>query len=202
AYLKKLVREGVHQEFFPEGGRSRTGKLLTPKLGMLTWEVEAVLEGARDDLNFIPVSIAYEKVPESKSYSQELAGSEKRPEDFKALLSVWKVLRSSFGRIHLTLDEPISLVQFIKARGLSLEEAATEAGKRSVVRALAHRIMYGIDRVSTITPQALGSAALLAQRGRGVASSAADLQERVELLRRLAADQHRSVSPAPLADAL
>ncbi len=203
AYLKKLVRDGVHQEFFPEGGRSRTGKLLTPKLGMLTWQVEAILDGARDDLNFIPVSIAYEKVPESKSYSHELAGGEKRPEDFKALLSTWKVLRSRFGRIHLSFDEPISLVQFIKGRGLTVEEASTdEAAKRSLVRALAHRIMYGIDRVSTITPQALVSAALLAQRGRGVASSEADLHERVGLLRQLAEDQHRSVSPASIDEAL
>ena len=202
AYLKKLVRDGVHQEFFPEGGRSRTGKLLTPKLGMLTWEVEAVLEGARDDLNFIPVSIDYEKVPESKSYSAELAGGEKRPEDFKALLSVWKVLRSRFGRIHLSFDEPISVVQFIKARGLSLEEAGSEKAKKTLVRALAHRIMYGIDRVSTITPQALVSVALLAQRGRGVASSETDLRERIGLLRQLAENQHRSISPAPIGEAL
>ncbi len=51
AYVKKLVHDGVHQEFFPEGGRSRTGKLLQPKLGMFTWQVDAVLEGARNDLD-------------------------------------------------------------------------------------------------------------------------------------------------------
>jgi glycerol-3-phosphate O-acyltransferase len=202
AYLKKLVREGVHQEFFPEGGRSRTGKLLTPKLGMLSWEVEAVLEGARDDLNFVPVSIDYEKVPESKSYSKELAGYEKRPEDFKALLSVWKVLRSRFGRIHLAFDEPISLAKFMGARGLSLNGPISDPAKRSLIRALAHRIMYGIDRVSTVTPQALASAALLAQRGRGVAVSEAELNERVELLRQIAADQGRSISAAPVDEAV
>ena len=58
----------MHQEFFPEGGRSRTGKLLMPKLGMLTWQVEAILEGARDDLLFVPVAIDYERVVESQSY--------------------------------------------------------------------------------------------------------------------------------------
>ena len=202
AYLKKLVREGVHQEFFPEGGRSRTGKLLTPKLGMLTWEVEAVLEGARDDLNFVPVSIGYEKVPESKSYSKELAGHEKRPEDIKALLSLWKVLRSRFGRIHLTFDEPISLAKFMGARGLFPGEPIPDRSKRTLVRALAHRIMYGIDRVSTVTPQALASAALLAQRGRGVAVAAGDLDERVSVLRQFAGDQGRSISPAPVDQAL
>ena len=60
--MKKLVRDGTHQEFFPEGGRSRTGKLLPAKLGLLAWEVDAVLEGARNDLAFVPVSIDYEVV--------------------------------------------------------------------------------------------------------------------------------------------
>ena len=53
---------------------------------MFTWQVDAVLEGARDDLLFVPVSIDYEKVVESGSYSKELAGGEKKPEDLKALL--------------------------------------------------------------------------------------------------------------------
>ena len=57
AYIRRLVHDGILQEFFLEGGRSRTGKLLPPKLGMLTWQVEAVLDGARDDLNFVPIAI-------------------------------------------------------------------------------------------------------------------------------------------------
>jgi glycerol-3-phosphate O-acyltransferase len=192
AYLKKLVRDGIHQEFFPEGGRSRTGKLLTPKLGMLTWEVEAVLEGARDDLHFIPVSIDYEKVVESHSYSRERAGGEKRPEDIRALLSAPKVLRSEYGRIHLTFDSPISLVEFMREREISHHPGSTEPDKRNLVRALAHRIMYGIERVSTITPQALVCAALLADRGPGV--TPVDLAERINLLRRIATEEGRAIS--------
>jgi len=184
AYVKKLVHDGVHQEFFPEGGRSRTGKLLTPKLGMFTWQVEAVLEGARNDLLFVPVSIDYEKVVESRSYSKELAGGEKKPEDLKALLSTPKVLASRYGRIHLTFDEPLSLVELMKSRGLTPGQPVTDEQKKGLVRALGNRVMYGISKVSTVTPHALVSAALLAHRRRGM--SQRELTDRITILRRIA----------------
>jgi len=192
AYIKRLVHNGVHQEFFLEGGRSRTGKLLPPKLGMLTWEVDAVLEGASNDLYFVPVSIDYEKVVESGSYSAELAGGEKRPEDFKALLKTPKILVSKYGRIHLRFDEPVSLLDFTHARGLSVA-VISEDQKKGMVRALGNRIIYGISRVSTVTPYALVGAALLAHRGRGAPS--AELTARIALLRSIAEEEGWPVSP-------
>ncbi|MBJ6763950.1 1-acyl-sn-glycerol-3-phosphate acyltransferase [Myxococcaceae bacterium JPH2] len=199
AYVKKLVHDGIHQEFFPEGGRSRTGKLLTPKLGMFTWQVEAVLEGARNDLVFVPVSIDYEKVVESGSYSKELAGGEKKPEDIKALLTAPKVLAARYGRIHLTFDEPLSLVDFMKARGLSPDTEVNDEQKKGLVRALGNRVMYGISKVSTVTPHALVSASLLAHRRRGLTQR--ELTDRISHLRRIADEEgaplSRELSNAP-----
>lgn len=192
AYVRKLVHDGVHQEFFPEGGRSRTGKLLTPKLGMFTWQVEAVLEGARGDLLFVPVSIDYEKVVESSSYSKELAGGEKKPEDIKALLSAPKVLAARYGRIHLTFDEPLSLVELMKSRGLTPGEPVNDEQKKGLVRALGNRVMYGISKVSTVTPHALVSASLLAHRRRGITQR--ELTDRVTLLRRIAEEERTPLS--------
>ncbi len=168
AYVRKLVRDGVHQEFFLEGGRSRTGKLLPPKLGLLTWEVEAILDGARDDLAFIPVSMDYENVVESKSYSRELLGAEKKPEDLKALLAAPRVLARRYGRIHVTFAPAVRLRELMRSRGLEDPASVTEEQKRALVRALAYRVMYDIARVSTVTPQALVATALLSYRGRGI----------------------------------
>jgi glycerol-3-phosphate O-acyltransferase len=192
AYIRKLVREGVHQEFFPEGGRSRTGKLLPPKLGLLGWEVEAVLDGARDDLAFIPASIDYEKIVEGSSYSQELLGGEKKPEDVRALISAPRVLFKRYGRIHLTFDEPVLLKAFMQSRGLNDPATLTEEQKRGLVRALGNRIMWGIARVSTVTPHALVSAALLAHPGRGISARA--LSSRVQGLRRMCAEDGSPLS--------
>ena len=212
AYVRKLVRDGVHQEFFLEGGRSRTGKLLPPKLGLLTWEVEAILDGARDDLAFIPVSMDYENVVESKSYSRELLGAEKKPEDFKALLSAPRVLARRYGRIHVTFAPPVRLRELMRSRGLEDPAAVSEEQKRALVRALAYRVMYDIARVSTVTPQALAATALLSFRGRGI--PAAELGARVEVLRRVAEAEQVPLSsalvgfgsdpasPGPIRDAL
>ncbi len=196
AYVRKLVRDGVHQEFFLEGGRSRTGKLLPPKLGLLTWEVDAIVEGARDDLAFVPVSMDYENVVEAKSYSRELLGAEKKPEDFKALLSAPRVLARRYGRIHVTFAPPVRLRELMRSRGLEDPQAVNEEQKRALVRALAYRILYDISRVSTVTPQALVATALLSFRGRGI--SAAELEARVNILRRIAASEGVPLSKALL----
>lgn len=211
AYLKKLVHDGVPLEFFPEGGRSRTGKLLQPKLGLFTWLVDAVLEGARDDLLFIPTAIDYEKVVESASYTHELQGGEKKQEDLTSLLSAPRVLTEHYGRIHVRFDEPVSLAAMMRERGLDRSNL-TEDDKKNLVRTLAHRVMYGISRVSTVTPQALLASALLAHRKRGVAVR--ELEGRVRLLIRLATDLQAPLSrqlkgapcnpaePGALADAM
>ncbi len=185
AYLKKLVHDGIHHEFFPEGGRSRTGKLLQPKLGLFTWLTDAVLEGARDDLLFVPVAIDYERVVEGASYKAELSGGEKKPEDLKALLSAPAVLTENYGRIHLRFDEPVSVARLMKDRGLS-RDSASEDQKKALVRALGNRVMYGISKVSTVTPHALLASALLAHRRRGAAVR--EITDRVLLLRRMAED--------------
>jgi glycerol-3-phosphate O-acyltransferase len=185
AYLKKLVHDGIHHEFFPEGGRSRTGKLLQPKLGLFTWLVDAVLEGARNDLLFVPIAIDYEKVVEGASYKQELQGGEKKPEDLKALLSAPAVLTENYGRIHLTFDEPVSVAALMAERGID-RATATDEQKKALVRALGHRVMFGISRVSTVTPHALLASALLAHRRRGIAVR--ELTDRIVFLQRMAKD--------------
>src|ERR1051326_2955822 len=85
-YLEYLIREGYTQEFFIEGGRSRTGKILTPKLGMLSAIVNSFLHGVRRDLHFVPVSISYERLVEEEAYKRELLGAEKQKENLLTLL--------------------------------------------------------------------------------------------------------------------
>ena len=74
AYMRKLIKEGYWIEFFIEGGRSRTGKCLPPKLGILANIVDAVKSGAAEDVNLVPVSLGYERVIEEGAYSRELGG--------------------------------------------------------------------------------------------------------------------------------
>src|SRR5690606_28085461 len=110
-YLKKLVQEGYWIEFFLEGGRSRTGKMLTPKFGMLKVIVDAIKSGAAPDLHFVPVYVGYEQVIEEKAFSRELGGAEKKKENLGALISATKVLWAKYGRLYVSFGEPISCRQ-------------------------------------------------------------------------------------------
>src|SRR5262249_49381050 len=146
AYVRRLLKEGHALEFFIEGGRSRTGKLLAPKMGMLSMCVDPVLEGGLADVSFVPVSISYEKIIEAKSYAHELGGGAKKREDVGTLLSSTRLLIARYGRVYVDFDEPISLRVFAASRGFELgraeESAATSKG---LVTQLGHRIVYGIN---------------------------------------------------------
>ncbi len=192
AYVKKLLRDGFTQEFFVEGGRSRTGKLLPPKFGMLALEVDAWLTGVRPDVFFAPVSISYEKIAEGASYQRELLGGEKQKEDAKALLSATKVLRSRYGRITIRADEPISLLQLFRERGVEPLKATAE-DKRKLVQALGLRIAAGINRATPLAPMGLVCAVLLSHDLRALSED--DLFDRAEFLHGAALDLGAHATP-------
>lgn len=185
AYIRRVLLEGHNIEVFVEGGRSRTGKLLPPKLGILSMIVDAALKLKDREISFVPVSIGYERIIEGGTYEKELAGADKEPESIQGLLGARKVLRSRYGRLYLKFGEIFS---FDDLRG----EARTRAGKklpmraelsppqrRALVQRVAHRITYEINRVTIVTPAALTATVLLTNRRRGIAYDDLVLQARV-----------------------
>lgn len=185
AYVKRLLQDGFTQEFFIEGGRSRTGKLLPPKFGMLTLEVDAWLTGVKSDAYFAPISLSYEKIVEERAYQRELLGGEKQKEDAKALLSATKVLRSRYGRITIRVDEPISLAQLFRERGLDPKTCTAEE-KKKLVQQLGLRIEAGINAAAPLAPTGLLAAALLSHDRR--AMSETEILDRAEFLHMAALD--------------
>ena len=168
AYVKHLLRDGFTQEFFVEGGRSRTGKLLPPKFGMLAMEVDAWLSGSRSqDVFFAPISVSYEKLAEGQSYQRELAGGEKQKEDAKALLSATSVLRSRYGRIAIRFDDVVSLKGLFEERGVDPENHDAET-RRKLVAALGWRVAAGINRCAPLAPMGTICAVLLSHDARAL----------------------------------
>ena len=185
AYVKRLLQDGFTQEFFIEGGRSRTGKLLPPKFGMLTLEVDAWLTGVRPDAYFAPISLSYEKIVEARSYQHELLGGEKQKEDAKALLGATSVLRSRYGRITIRIDEPISLAQVFRERGVDPKNHTAEE-KKKLVQYLGLKIAAGINAAAPLAPIGLASAVLLSHDRRALAES--ELLDRADFLHAAALD--------------
>ena len=173
AYVRRLIREGYSIEFFLEGGRSRTGKLLPPKLGLLNMVVEAALAVPNKELFFVPVSIGYDRLVEGSSYVRELTGGEKHEEDARGLLKTTGVLRGRYGRLNIQFGEILSL-RDIRANG---EPATTGEGeraalhpakRRALVTRLAHRVMAEINSATAVTPGAVVATALLNHPHRGI----------------------------------
>ena len=125
-YLWKLLREGYPVEFFIEGGRSRTGKLLPPKMGMLSMLMEGWQRGEYQDIQFVPVNLSYEKVLETGSYQSELTGGQKESESVGGIVRASSVLRSRYGRVYVSFEEPIRLSEYAKKSVHSIPRIVTK----------------------------------------------------------------------------
>jgi len=165
-YLTFLIREGYTQEFFIEGGRTRTGKILTPKLGMLTAIVNAFSQGVREDLYLVPVSIHYGRIVEEEAYRREVAGEKKQSESLRALLRARSVLRQRYGTIYVSFAEPISLSEALgeqKQRLLTSQgDPAVDEERRHFIQKLGFRLLREVNAVSVAGATSVSATALLA----------------------------------------
>jgi glycerol-3-phosphate O-acyltransferase len=96
-YLYQVYRRGHSVEFFPEGGRTRTGRLLPARLGLLKMTLEHHARGLPRPLVFVPVYFGYEKLVEAASYLDELRGGEKRSESLGDVFRSIRLIRQNFG---------------------------------------------------------------------------------------------------------
>jgi glycerol-3-phosphate O-acyltransferase len=183
AYVGYLVREGFTQEFFIEGGRSRTGKTLAPRLGMLSWDVDAFLESRRRDLFFVPIAISYERLVEESGMVEELAGGEKSKESMLGLLRARKYLQRRFGSVHVSFGEPISLASALGPQRDAFEallrgrideperRAELETRKRDFVNDLGHSLVERIGWATVANATSIAAAVLLGGENAGLLRS-------------------------------
>ncbi|HIA00753.1 MAG TPA: hypothetical protein EYN06_06655 [Myxococcales bacterium] len=177
-YVHKLLKEGYSLEFFMEGGRSRTGKLLKPRYGLLTHVIDTVVDGHTRDLQICPAAIGYEKIIEGQSYKRELGGEKKSGENLGGLIQATQVLASRYGRVYLGFDEPISLREFLEEEGIDLENGfVDDEQKRRTIKRLAYRVLSGINHSNLATSSSVVAQALLGNPRRGISRVA--LQARV-----------------------
>ncbi|OAL04135.1 glycerol-3-phosphate acyltransferase [Phaeosphaeriaceae sp. SRC1lsM3a] len=184
AYIDTLLQTGYNLECFVEGGRSRTGKLLPPKFGILSYMLDSVASGRVDDAIICPVSTQYDKVIEVDTYISELLGQPKPKENLLDFLSASSVLSLKLGRVDVRFHEPWSLRTFInqqRERFSKLpQQLSTKEDRLRLLRTLGYRVLSEINDVSVVMPTALVGTVLLTLRGRGVGKS--ELNRRVEWL--------------------
>jgi glycerol-3-phosphate O-acyltransferase len=176
-YINYLLRSGHTVEFFIEGARSRTGKLRQPKMGILSYIANAVLENHVEDLNVVPISLAYDRIIEGETYSKELLGGEKRKERLIDIFKARNLLGLDFGRVKVEFGAPISMKKYIegfaeqerKLHGkVDFDPVVDRKDRKQMIRSLAYQILFDINRASIISPTAIIATLLLANAKRGL----------------------------------
>jgi glycerol-3-phosphate O-acyltransferase len=171
AYVSYLIRAGFTQEFFIEGTRSRTGRTLAPRLGMLAWNLEAFLASGRRDLFFVPIAITYERLVEEGAMLGELEGGEKTQESMLGLVRARKFLRRRFGSVFVNFGEPISLGEAVGDRAerwAGPETPEIETERRVFVEQIGQRIVERINWAMAASATAVAACAMLGERQRGM----------------------------------
>lgn len=160
AYLQKLLFEGFNIKIFIEGGRSRTGKLLAPKPGGLAMLINAHLNGACDNLYFVPIFVGYDQVLEEDAYLKEIEGGKKKPETLKGLINARKFLKKKYGKVYMRFDEPISLRKYIDKKGIDLSKA-NEDEYITFVKSLGYKLINSININAVATPHGIIASGIL-----------------------------------------
>ena len=159
-YIHKLLEEGYNVEQFIEGGRSRTGKLLMPKLGLLSILMNALKNGACKDMLIVPIYIGYDRIIEEKSYLHELGGGQKEPENILQVLRARKFLKKRYGKIYIQFHEPISVNQLLRQQGQQLTQMKPKE-VNAFTRKLGYQTINAINRVTVVTSHGLVASAIL-----------------------------------------
>ena len=188
-YIDYLIEKRFTLEWYLEGGRSRSGKLLPPRFGMLAYVVDAWQRGKSEDVVLLPVSIAYDQIQDVGEYVAEQRGAGKERESFSWFLKVVRRLRRRYGDIHVRFGEPVSLREFYGEA--AAPAVAGEPDERNLtLQKLAFEISVRINKATPITPTSLVTLALL-----GVGDRALTVEETAAALTNLVAYVEKRTLP-------
>jgi len=164
AYMGHLASNGTAVEYFVEGGRSRTGRKLKAKPGLLAMSVRSYMRNHKRSVVFVPVNFAYEKLLEGETYVNELSGKPKKTESVMGVLRSLKALKDNFGQVHVNFGSPIYLDKVIEAQQPNWRRDGVVDNKAvvsKVVDNLGELIMSGINEATHVNAIGLLAMALL-----------------------------------------
>ncbi|WDE11671.1 glycerol-3-phosphate 1-O-acyltransferase PlsB [Thalassomonas haliotis] len=182
-YLGLLFERGYSVKYYSEGGRSRTGRLLAPKTGMLAMTIQSLLRGIDRPLTLVPVYIGYEHVMEVGTYHKELSGSQKKKESIFGVLKAIKNLRN-YGKGYVNFGQPMNINQFLNQQVPDWKDAIDPVDPQKPswltpsVNVLANQVMTSVNRSAALNGVAL--TALILQSSENKALSKAQLEAQLD----------------------
>ena len=168
-YLSELFHRGYAVEYFIEGGRSRTGRLLAPKTGMMSMTLQALQQQQSRPITIVPVYVGYEHVLEVDTYAKELRGAAKEKENAGLVLRVIKKLRN-LGKGYVNFGEPITLNAYLNQNFPEWKEPPEDRPQwfNKAVDAVSHQVMVNINKAAAVNAMNLTGTALLSSRQRAL----------------------------------
>ena len=148
-YLNEVFSRGHSVEYFIEGGRSRTGRILPPQLGMLRMTLASFALGLPRPVAIIPVYFSYEKLIEANAYLSELRGESKRSENVADVFRNLRLIKQNFGRVTLRFGTPINLGTFVTNFDLEQNHSSLAA---TAAQALGHEILTAVNDSAHVNP--------------------------------------------------
>lgn len=159
-WLAYLIEKRFNLEWFPEGTRSRTGKLLPPKIGLLAYAADAYRQGTVEDLLLVPIAIIYDQALEVAGFAREAQGEQKKAENLGWMLRSIRDLGKPQGKVYLRVAEPLSMRAALGPPDPQ-KDAETEED-RLALQKLALAVSWRTNQVTPITGIAIVTFALLA----------------------------------------
>ena len=183
-YLARILSNGTSIEYFIEGTRSRTGRLLQPKGGMLSMTVRSYLRTPVRPVMFQPIYVGYERLVEGASYTAELSGKKKKSESLGDLFKIFGVLRQKYGKVHVSFAKPVFLDDLLDQHQAEWRNEVAGSEQRppwlgSLVDQLGQEIMTGINNATHVNATNLLAVILLTTRK--LAMGTDDLLAQLEL---------------------
>ena len=187
-YMSLHLARGVPLKYFIEGGRSRSGYLLTPKMGLLDMTVRGFFRYPYRPVVFVPIYIGYERLVEGESYLAELRGEKKRRESLLGLIRSLGFLRRYHGKVYLNVGEPLDLASLLAAHRRDWRAETRDLEDRPdwlppLVERLAREIQTRVNEAAAVTPMNLLALVLLGAPRCAMAEPA--LLAQLDLYRRL-----------------
>lgn len=163
-YIAYLVRKKENLEWYIEGGRTRSGKLRPPRMGILSYVVDAFDNNVEPphDVLIVPTFVGYDQQYEVEAISEEELGGSKNAESVSWMVEFARAQRKRRGSAHLRFGEPLSMREALAAN-------RAETGKnaaRMAVPKIAFEVMHRINQATPVMPSALVTFALLDNGGR------------------------------------
>ena len=158
-YFAFLLAKRFNLEWYFEGGRSRTGKIRSPRYGLLRYVAQAVQSGRVEDVYLVPTSITYDRLHEVSKMAAEQAGAKKQAEGLKWLAEYARSQRRTHGgSAYVRFGEPIAIRSWLPPAGAAADD------NRAALHKIAFEVAVGINRTSPLTANGLLALTLLGVR--------------------------------------